>query len=113
MNIKFLTPVFSAFLFASAGAFAAEGKVTISSPANGATVSSHDNVELNYTAIPGPDGDHLHLYLDGNRVDIIRTMKGKASVGMLSSGKHHICMEVNTKGHVPTGAEACIDITSK
>jgi hypothetical protein len=32
---------------------------------------------------------------------------------MLMPGKHHICLTVNTKGHVPTGAEACIDVTSK
>jgi hypothetical protein len=46
-------------------------------------------------------------------VDVIHQLKGNANVGMLEAGKHHICLEVNTKGHVPTGAEACVDVTSK
>jgi hypothetical protein len=113
MNNKILVPVFFAFLLGSASALAADGGVTISSPANGAMVSKDSNVELNYEATPGPDGDHLHLYLDGKRIDVIHSMKGTAKVGMLDPGKHQICLEVNTKGHIPTGAKACVDVTSK
>jgi hypothetical protein len=113
MDISILAPFFFALLLGSGGALAAEGKVVISSPPNGATVSQHDNIELNYEAIPGPDGDHLHLNVDGKRMDVIHPMKGAAHVGMLNPGKHHICLTVNTRGHVPTGVEACIDITSK
>ncbi len=113
MNMKILAPVFFAFLFVSGGALAAEGKVVISSTANGATVSQRDNIELKYKAIPGPDGDHLHLNVDGKRVDVIHSLEGEASVGMLPPGKHHICLAVNTRGHVPTGVEGCIDVTSK
>jgi len=113
MNIRILTPVVCAFLLVSANAFAAASKVTISSPANGAKVSKDSSVELSYEAVPGPDGDHLHLYLDGKRIDVLHPMKGKADVGMLDPGKHQICLTVNTSGHVPTGAEACIDVTSK
>lgn len=113
MNTRFLAPAFFAFILGSGGALAAEGKVTISSPANGATVGQHDNVELSYEAVPGADGDHLHLNLDGQRIDIIRPLKGKASVGTLSPGKHHICLTINNKGHVPTGVEGCVDVTSK
>lgn len=113
MDSRILTPVFLAFLLVSANTLAAESKVTISSPANGAMVSKNAKVELNYEAMPGSDGDHLHLYLDGKRIDVIRPMKGTADVGMLEPGKHHICMTVNTRGHVPTGAEACLDVTAK
>lgn len=113
MNTRILAPILFSCLLVSASAFAAEGKVTISSPANGATVGKDVNVALSYEAVPGPEGDHLHLYLDGKRVDVIHPMKGTADVGMLAPGKHHICLAVNTKAHVPTGAEACIDITSK
>jgi hypothetical protein len=113
MNSRKLVPVFFALIIGSGNVFAAEGKVTISSPANGAMVSPGNNVELSYEAIPGPDGDHLHLNLDGKRIDVIHSLKGTATVGMLAPGKHHICLAVNTKGHVPTGVEACIDVTSK
>ena len=111
MNV--LTPVFLALLIGSGAALAAEGKVVISSPQNGATVSQNDNVELTYEATPGPNGDHLHLNVDGKRVDVIHQLKGKTQVGMLPPGKHHVCLAVNTSAHVPTGVEGCIDITSK
>lgn len=113
MNTQILAPVFFAFLLGSASAFAATGSVTISSPADGAVVTPKDDIEISYEAVPGPEGDHLHLYLDGKRVDVLHPMKGKAEVGMLDPGKHQICLAVNTKGHVATGAEKCIDITSK
>lgn len=113
MNTKILTSVVLSSLLLSSVAFADDGKVTILSPANGASFKHTDTVELNYEAMPGMNGDHLHLNLDGKRVDVIHSLKGKASVGMFDSGKHHICLAVNTKGHVPTGVEACIDVTSK
>lgn len=113
MYNNILAPIFLALLTNSGSAVAADGKVVISSPQNGANVSQHDNVELNYEAVPGSNGDHLHLNVDGKRIDVIHPMKGTAQVGMLAPGKHHICLAVNTKGHVPTGTEGCIDVTSK
>lgn len=108
-----LAPIFLALLTGSGSAVAADGKVVISAPHDGAVVSQQDKVELTYEAVPGTNGDHLHLNVDGKRIDVIRPMKGKAQVGMLPPGKHHICLAINTKAHVPTGTEGCIDITSK
>ena len=112
MNTKLTLTAFASLLL-SGLALADMGKVTISAPANGATFNKTDSVELMYEALPGDDGDHVHLNLDGKRIDVIHSLKGKASAGMLNPGKHHICIAVNSKGHVPTGAEACIDVTSK
>ncbi len=111
MNIKILATIF--LLVSFTNAFAAIGKVTISSPSKGATFGPYDKIVLNYDAIPGTDGDHLHLNVDDKRVDIIRNMKGTAEVNKLSSGKHHICLIVNTKDHVPTGAQNCVDVMVK
>lgn len=113
MNTRLFAPAFFAFLLASTNALAAPGKVIISSPTNGAMFSTNDKVVLTYEAVPGPDGDHLHLYLDGKRIDIIHQLKGMAEVGMLDPGSHHICLAINTKSHVPTGAEGCVDVTVK
>ena len=106
------TIIFAALLAAGA-ALAAEGKVTISSPADGATVSSTAKTTLSYEAMLGPDGDHLHLNVDGKRVDVVRETKGTAEVGPLSPGKHEICLAVNTKSHVPTGVQGCVNVTAK
>lgn len=113
MATRILTPAVFALLLASAQVYAAGGNITITSPMNGAQVSPHDQVELNYEAVLGPDGDHLHLYVDGKRIDVIRPVKGMATVGMLPPGNHHVCLEVNTKAHVPTGVERCVDLISK
>jgi hypothetical protein len=114
MNTRILAPVlFSLFLASSGSAFAAEGKITISAPANGATVGQNDDVEIIYEAVLGPNGDHLHLYLDNKRIDVLHQLKGKADVGLIPTGKHKICLAENTSSHVPTGVETCIDVTSK
>ncbi len=112
MNIRIMLAVF--FVLSCAHAFAAtNGKITISSPANGTTVSSHNQVPLTYDAILGPNGDHLHLYVDGNRVDILRQAKATTELAAMAPGKHHICLEVNTKAHVSTGVESCVDVMAK
>ena len=113
MNIRILVPFLFTFLLGSGSAQAAAVKITITAPANNATVSQHDNVELSYEAVPGPEGDHIHFYVDNKRVDVLHAMKGKADAGMLAPGKHHICLVLNTKGHVAIGAEECIDVISK
>ena len=111
MNIKMLTPIL--FALVSVQAYAVEGKVTITSPANGATVSSKSPFPFVYDAVLGPDGDHLHLYVDGNRVDVLHLLKGTTQLDALPAGKHHICMTENTKAHAPIGVESCVDVTSQ
>jgi hypothetical protein len=111
MNIRLLLVFF--FLLACAQAYGADGNIIINSPANGATVSAQNKVFLSYEAMFGKNGDHMHLYVDGNRVDILRQEKATTDLDVLPPGKHHICLEVNTKGHVSTGVESCVDVTSK
>jgi hypothetical protein len=113
MNANILKLVIFAFIFGSNLAFSDTGKVTIISPADGAMVDSYYKTEVKYEAIPGPDGDHLHLNVDGKRVDVIHQLKGAVMVDALPPGKHRICLAINTKGHVPTGVEGCINVTSK
>lgn len=88
---------------------AAAGKVTILS-VTPKDPYAKDKIAVKYEAVPGTEGDHLHLNVDGKRVDIIHELTGTAMVGPLHSGGHHICLAVNTKAHVPTGAESCVDV---
>lgn len=111
MNIRILVPL--VLMLLSIPAYAADGSITISSPANGATVSAKNKVSVIYTATLGTNGDHLHLYVDGKRVDVLREIKGSADLDALSAGKHHVCLTVNTSSHAPTGVESCVDITSQ
>lgn len=113
MNKKNSMFLLMALLIGSASAYAAEGKVVILSPSDGATVDSYYSFKLKYEAEPGPNGDHLHLNVDGKRVDIIRRLKGEVEVGPLPVGKHEVCLAINTKAHVPTGVEKCINVASQ
>lgn len=94
-------------------AIAADGSITISSPVNGAMVSSKNKVTVTYAAMLGSTGDHLHLYVDEKRIDVLHQTKGSTELDALPIGKHHVCLTVNTSSHAPTGVETCVDITSE
>lgn len=98
-------------LFVATHAIAAEeASVKIVFPENGATVAQ--NMKLEFEAKPGAEGNHLHLYVDGKRVDVIHQLMGSTMVS-LTPGKHHVCMEVNTKAHMAVSPQACVDVTAK
>ena len=109
MNTKILVTLIFALLLGAGSAFAAAGKVDIMS-VSPKDIYTKDKIMLKYDAVPGPEGDHLHLNVDGKRVDVIRQLSGTATVDPLPSGKHHICLAVNTAAHVPTGVEGCVDV---
>ncbi len=109
INPKVLVPAALGLLLASGSAFADAGKVTILS-VTPKDPYAKDKIMVKYQATPGTEGDHLHLNVDGKRVDIIHELSGTAVVNPLPSGQHHICLAINTKAHVPTGAEACTDV---
>ena len=113
MNYKLLPMMFFIFLIMSGNVFSASGTVMITSPVDGATVSSGDRVKLSYEVVPGPEGDHLHLIIDDKRVGPLRQLKGTAEIDSLAPGKHQICITVNNKGHIPIGIEGCVNVTSK
>lgn len=90
---------------------AAEGSVTIISPKDGATLNAKDKNKIVYNIVPGPRGDHVHVYVDDEEVDILRQLKGSYTFKSLSSGKHAICVRVVNKAHVPIGLQRCINVT--
>jgi len=110
MNHRILVPLAVALFYGAATALAAEGKVTITSVTPKEPYAK-DKISLQYEAVAGQSGNHLHLNVDGKRVDVIRELKGTATVDPLPSGKHHICLAENTASHVPTGVESCVDVS--
>jgi len=111
MNIKLLISLFLALVYGQA--LAADGNITINSPASGSTVSAKDKVSVSYEAVLGSKGDHLHLYVDGKRIDVLRQLKGSTELDALAPGKHKICLAENTKGHASTGLESCVEVLSQ
>jgi len=90
-----------------------QGKVTITSPADGATLDALDENRLVYDVEPGPRGDHVHVYVDNKEVGILRKLKGSYLLESLDSGKRNLCVKVVNKAHVPIGVEKCVQVTVK
>lgn len=89
---------------------AADASVTISSPPDGAKISRKSKIEVSYEAAPGPNGDHVHLYVDDKEAVVLRKLKGNHTVEPLDPGKHAICIKIVNKGHTPIGVQACTNI---
>ena len=64
-----------------------------------------------YEVMPGPKGDHVHLYVDNKEAAILRQLKGSYTLASLASGPHDICIRVVNKGHTPIGVEKCVKVS--
>lgn len=114
MNSKQLLSVFTlGLLLAIPSTGLGQGKVMITSPAEGATLDALDEHRLVYEVDPGPRGDHVHVYVDSKEVGILRKLKGSYLLETPSTGKHSLCVKVVNKAHVPVGIEQCVQVTVK
>lgn len=111
MKTRLMFPLFLAFV--TGQVLAADGKITINSPPHGALVSATAKVAVSYEAVLGPKGDHLHIYVDDKRIDVLRQLKGSTELEVLAPGKHKICLTENTKWHMGTGLETCVEVTAQ
>ncbi|CAH1387858.1 hypothetical protein [Candidatus Nitrotoga sp. M5] len=91
-------------------ALAADASVTISSPADGAKISSKTKLKVSYEVTQGQRGDHVHLYVDEKEIAVLRKLKGDHAVEPLDPGKHAICIKIVNKGHTPIGVQACTNV---
>lgn len=97
----------------SAGAYAAEGSVTIESPKDGADVGANMGVKVEFKVQHTANGNHLHFYEDNGDPIIVRKWSGSETLPPLSPGKHEICIKEATVDHVLTGLQKCISVTAK
>ena len=87
--------------------------ITIVSPKDGAVLDAGESYGLEYVVVPGPGGDHFHVWVDGERGPGVHTTKGTYSLPKLAAGEHTITIKVVDKGHVPTGPEQTIKVKVK
>jgi len=101
----------SGFFALAPAAMAAEGSVTITSPQDGAKLDVMDQNKIVYDVVPGPRGDHVHVYVDDKEVGILRQLKGSYTFEALSAGKHRLCIKVVNKAHAPIGLQRCVNVS--
>lgn len=112
MRISSMYPILGATLLAfSQMSPAQDASVMISSPADGARLEAMAQNQVVYEVMPGPKGDHVHLYVDNKEAAILRQLKGSHTLKTLSPGQHDICVKVVDKGHTPIGLEKCVKVT--
>jgi len=85
--------------------------VTITSPSDGAKFKADEPIILSYEVVPGPRGDHVHVYVDGEEVAILRELEGNFVLDPLPRGRHELAIKVVNRGHVPIGVESTISVT--
>jgi len=91
------------------GAYAAPS-VHIEAPADGAKLDAMEQNRLVYEVDPGPRGDHVHVYVDGKEVGILRQRKGSYPLETLAPGMHQLCVKIVNKAHTPIGVEECVKL---
>ena len=107
-NYSMLVLVFSCI--AAPLAAAAESKIEISSPADGAKLDAMEQSKMDYNVTLGSGADHIHVYVDGKEAALLRQLKGSYTMETLSPGNHEICIKLVNKNHTPIGVERCIKV---
>ena len=112
MRFSFLSSIVGAALLACAQAgLAQEGSIAISQPTEGAKLDGTAQNKVVYEVVPGPRGNHVHLYVDAKEVAILRQLKGEYTLKDMASGPHDICIKVVDKGHTPIGLDKCVKVS--
>ena len=112
MRSSSIYPILGAALLAcSQISLAQNASVQITSPADGAKLDAMAQNKVDYDVMPGPNGDHVHLYVDNKEAAILRQLKGSYTLATLSPGQHDICVKVVNKGHTPIGLEQCVKVS--
>ena len=91
-------------------ALAKDASVSIASPMDGAQLLSSAKNKIDFTAEPGPKGDHVHITVDDGEPIVVRQLKGSYTFEKLEAGNRDICVKLMDKNHTPVGAEKCIKV---
>ena len=86
--------------------------IKIASPAENALVSADEAYALAYEVSWGKEGNHFHVWVDGQRGPGVYTSKGSYVLPRLNPGEHVISLKLVDTGHRPTGVEKTIKVTS-
>jgi len=97
--------------------FAADaGSIKITSPANGAVLASDSGNKLEFNVHLGPNGNHVHIYVDDQNPIVDRDINHcpcSIDLPVLTSGKHTVAIKEATVSHALTGVQDSVAFTVK
>lgn len=97
-------------------AWAAEGSITITSPANNAVLADTGGNKLAFNTQLSPNGNHVHIYVDDQAPIVFRDVGHcpcNVELPNLAPGKHTITVKEATSGHAMTGVQSSVTVTVK
>lgn len=92
------------------------GSITITSPAGNAVLQSGTGNKLDFNVHLGPNGNHVHIYVDDQNPIVFRDVSHcpcSIDLPKLSSGKHTIVVKEATSSHAMTGVQGSVTVTVK
>ncbi len=90
-----------------------KASITILSPQDGAQLDAGEVYPLKYAVVPGPGGDHFHVWVDSERGPGVHDREGTYQLPKMTPGEHTITIKVVDKGHVPTGPTKSIKVRAR
>ncbi|OIO54275.1 MAG: hypothetical protein COX57_01675 [Alphaproteobacteria bacterium CG_4_10_14_0_2_um_filter_63_37] len=90
------------------------GAITLLSPKQGETLMGGSGVVLRYEVTLGPNGNHLHVYVDDQNPIITHDVTRcpcKVPLPDLTPGKHTVAVKEATSSHTLTGIETSVSFT--
>ncbi len=108
--------IFTALTALASSAYAADGSITITSPANGAVLQGSAENKLDFNVKLSPTGNHVHIYVDDHNPIIDRDIGHcpcSITLPKLSPGKHVIEVKEATVSHALTGVEGTVTVVSQ
>jgi hypothetical protein len=105
MGTRSLAVPLLALLLASA-ASAQDAAVTILSPVDGAKLDAKAQNKITYDVVPGPKGDHVHVYVDEGQVALVRQLKGSYTFESLAPGAANSASRWSTRTTPPLASRS-------
>ncbi len=114
---KFVFVMMVGFLGSAGVVYAADmGSITVVSPKDGAMIPAGSPAKLVYNVKLGPEGNHLHVYVDDQKPIIDRDVTGcpcSVELPALSAGKHMVVIKEARADHSLTGVMTSTAVTAK
>jgi hypothetical protein len=87
-----------------------ETQIEIITPLDGSTLLLNAANTLQYNIIPRGEDDHAYVYLDDQKIQLLRRMHGEYPLEKPPLGYHQICIKMAYKDHSLTGLQRCIKV---